>query len=89
MARVNITIPDELLAQAKAAGLNISRVSALAVSAELDRRAKIAALDDVLRELDAALGPVSPGEAQEARAWADRVQAQLREVTSRTRALPA
>ena len=89
MARVNITIPDELLAQAKAAGLNVSRVSALAVSAELDRRAKIAALEYVLRELEAALGPVPEEEAQEAREWVDRVQGQLLEGPSPTRVLPA
>lgn len=88
MARVNITIPDELLAQAKAAGLNVSRLSTLAVSAELDRRAKIAALEDVLRELEVALGPVPAGEAEEAREWADRVQSQVLEVAP-TRALPA
>lgn len=89
MARVNLTIPDELLAQARAAGLNVSRVSALALSAELDRQAKIAALEGMLRDLDAAHGPVSPGEAQEAREWADRVQGRLREVGSGTRARPA
>ena len=60
MARVNITIPDDVLHRARAVGLNVSRVATSALSEELDRRAKIAALDDYLRELDVALGAVSP-----------------------------
>jgi post-segregation antitoxin (ccd killing protein) len=73
MARVNITIPDDLLHQVRAAGLNISRVSALALAEELDRRAKIASLDRYLQELDAELGPISEGEQLAAKEWADRV----------------
>lgn len=73
MTRVNITVPDELLAQAKAAGLNVSRVSAAALSQELDRRAKIAALDNYLRELESELGPVAQDDQAEARQWAERV----------------
>ena len=72
MARVNITVPDDLLGRARAAGLNVSRVSASALSEELDRRAKIDALDNYLRELDAELGPVSHEERVAAREWADR-----------------
>lgn len=72
MARVNITVPDELIEQARAAGLNVSRVAGAALAEELDRRAKIAALDDYLRELDAALGPVPADEQAAARDWADR-----------------
>lgn len=71
MARVNITVPGELIEQARAAGLNVSRVAAGALAEELDRRAKIAALDDYLRELDAALGPVPADEQEAAREWAD------------------
>jgi post-segregation antitoxin (ccd killing protein) len=74
IARVNIKVPDELLAHAKAAGLNISGVAASALSAELDRRAKITALEALLREFDADLGPVTDDEAREAREWADGVQ---------------
>jgi hypothetical protein len=73
MARVNITIPDDLLHQARAAGLNVSRVSALALAEELDRCAKIAALDRYLRELDAELGPIPEDEQLAAQEWADRV----------------
>jgi len=71
MARVNITVPDDVLGQARAAGLNVSRIAASALSEELDRLAKIAALDSYLAELEAELGPVSEAERHEARAWAD------------------
>lgn len=73
MARVNITVPDDLLDRARAAGLNVSRLTASALSEELDRRAKIAALDSYLQELEAELGPISSGEQDAAQQWADRV----------------
>jgi len=73
MARVNITVPDDLLGRARAAGLNVSRLSAAALSQELERRAKIAALDSHLRELERELGPVPRDEQVAAREWADRV----------------
>ncbi len=72
MARVNITVPDALLDRARAEGLNVSRVSASALSEELDRRAKIDALDNYLEELDAELGPLSSDEESAAEEWADR-----------------
>jgi hypothetical protein len=72
MARVNITIPDDVLARARGAGLNVSRIATSALSEELDRRAKIDALDDYLRELDVALGPVSAADQAAAREWAAR-----------------
>ena len=71
MARVNITIPDELLEHARTAGLNVSRLAALALAEELDRQAKVAALDAYLAEMDADLGPVPDSELQEATAWVD------------------
>ena len=73
MSRVNITIPDELLQRARAAGLNVSSLAAAALLDELDRRTKITELDTYLRQLDAELGAVSEDERQAARAWADRV----------------
>ena len=73
MARVNITVPDELLERARAAGLNVSRLSATALSEELDRRDKIVALDTYLQDLDVELGPVSGDEQVAAQEWADRV----------------
>jgi len=77
MARVNITIPDELLEHARAAGLNVSRFAAAALVEELDRRAKVAALDAYLAEMDAELGPVPDAEREEAAAWADGLMAGL------------
>lgn len=71
MARVNITIPDDLLEHARTAGLNVSRLAAAALVEELDRRAKVAALDAYLAEMDAEFGPVPDAELQEAAAWAD------------------
>jgi len=73
MARVNITVPDELLQQARAAGLNVSRLAASALSEELDRRAKIAELDAYLAELDAELGPLGDEEITAAREWAEQL----------------
>jgi hypothetical protein len=75
MARVNITVPDELLEHARVAGLNVSRVAAAALAEELDRLAKIAALDAYLAEMDAELGPVPEADRQEAAIWADGLEA--------------
>ncbi len=76
MTRVNISMPEELFGQARSAGLNISQVAQRAVGAELDRLAKISALDAYLAELDAELGPVSDAAQVEASDWADRVLGQ-------------
>lgn len=73
MARVNITMPDELHALAKRAGLNISQVAQQAVAAELARQAKVAELDAYLAELDAEMGPISDRDRAEAKEWADKV----------------
>lgn len=73
MARVNISISDQLLKHAKAAGLNISQVAARAISDELNRRSKLAQFDAYLAEMDAELGPLDPQKAAEAEEWADRV----------------
>jgi post-segregation antitoxin (ccd killing protein) len=73
MARVNITVPDDLLGRAKAAGLNVSRLAAAALAAELERRAKVAELDAYLADLDAELGSIPQQESVAAREWADQV----------------
>jgi hypothetical protein len=73
MARVNITVPDDLLTRARAAGVNVSGVATAALADELDRLAKIDELDAYLAHLKTELGPVSDDEAAAARAWADRV----------------
>ncbi len=70
---MNITLPDELLDQARAAGLNVFRLAAAALAEEIDRRAKLAGLDAYLAGLDAELGPVPQGELDAARQWADAV----------------
>ena len=75
MSRVNITVPDDVAAQARAAGLNVSRVATAALVEELDRRAKTKALDAYLLQLENKLGSVSAHEQADAVAWADRVLA--------------
>ncbi len=73
MARVNITVPDDVVARARQAGMNVSRVATTALIEELDRRSKVDALDIYLAELESELGPIGPEEAAAATAWADRV----------------
>jgi post-segregation antitoxin (ccd killing protein) len=73
MARVNITVPDELLARARLADLNVSRVASAALAEELDRLAKIAALDEYLASLNQELGPPSEEELSAARVWVDEL----------------
>lgn len=75
MARVNITVPDDVVAAARAAGLNVSRLATAALTDELDRLAKIDALDAYLAELEAELGPPTPEEIGEAARWAERFDA--------------
>jgi post-segregation antitoxin (ccd killing protein) len=72
MARVNITMPDDLHAHARAAGLNVSQLAQRAVADELNRQAKIAELDAYLAELEDQLGPTSDAERAEAKAWAGK-----------------
>ena len=71
MSRVNITVPDEVIIRAKAAGLNVSRVATSALVEELDRLSKIDALDAYLAELERELGPISTEEDAAAVAWVD------------------
>ena len=72
MARVNVTMPDDLHARAKQAHLNISQLAQRAIADELNRIAKLAELDAYLSELEAELGPTSDTDRAEARAWADK-----------------
>jgi post-segregation antitoxin (ccd killing protein) len=85
MSRVNITVPDELLQRARAAGLNVSRLAAAAIAEELERRVKVTELDTYLRQLEAELGPVPEDERRAARTWAD----QFDEARARGSARPA
>lgn len=73
MARVNITIPDELVDEARKQGLNVSRLASSAVAFELDRLRKIAMLDVYLADMEAELGPISAEEQAKADEWVDRV----------------
>ena len=70
MARVNITVPDDLVAEAKARGWNISRMTTQALRDELERQRKIEELDRYLAQLDDELGPIPQEELDEAEAWA-------------------
>ena len=72
MARVNITMPEDLYDRAKRAGLNVSQLTQRAVTEELTRLVKIAELDSYLAELEAELGPVPEQERVDAQAWADK-----------------
>ncbi|MBO0748025.1 MAG: type II toxin-antitoxin system CcdA family antitoxin [Acidimicrobiaceae bacterium] len=56
MGDVTITVPDELLYRARQAGLNLSRVTAIAIIEELRRQEDLAALDAFVDEIDAGLG---------------------------------
>ena len=73
MARVNITVPDDIVTAARSSGLNVSRLATAALVEELDRRAKIHALDEYLAELEMELGPVSASDQAKAAEWANRV----------------
>ena len=73
MARVNITVPDELLSRVKTAGLNVSRLASAALAEELERLAKVAELDAYLSELDTELRPLPDHESAAAREWVDKV----------------
>ena len=73
MSRLNITVPDDVATEARAAGLNVSRVATMALVEELDRRAKIRALDEYLSQLDDELGPITAEEKAKAAAWVERM----------------
>lgn len=70
-----MSIPDDLIEQARALGLNVSRLASSAIEAELSRRLKIAELEAYLAELDAELGPPTEEATAAAEAWVDRLVA--------------
>lgn len=49
MARVNIYLPNDLAEEAKAAGLNVSGITQVALRAELEKRRVSDWLDEILR----------------------------------------
>lgn len=73
MARVNISLPDEIYRRAKEAGLNVSQLARRAITQELSDRAKIAGAYEYLAEMEGDHGPLTPDEIADARAWADDV----------------
>lgn len=73
MASASTTDPYDLLQSARSAGPDASQLSADGLAEDVDRRAKIAEMDDYLRELDARLGPTPDEERSAARKWADGV----------------
>lgn len=75
MARRNISLPDDLDAQARSARLNVSALAQRAVADELDRRERMAALDAWLDELDAVHGAPSAKARARAEAWLDSATA--------------
>jgi Post-segregation antitoxin CcdA len=72
MSRVNITVPDDIAAEARVAGLNVSRIATAALIEELERRSKIRALDEYLARLEVEMGPIPLDEQAAAASWADR-----------------
>jgi post-segregation antitoxin (ccd killing protein) len=75
MARVNISLPDELYRQAKEAGLNISGLARKAIATELDDRAKIAAAYELVDEMEREFGSPTAEELAEAKKRVDRILA--------------
>lgn len=73
MARVNISMPEDMHRRAKELGLNISQLAQKAVARELEDEALRAKADEYLAELEAENGPITPEEKAEADEWARRV----------------
>lgn len=73
MTRINITVPDEVVARARAAGSNVSQATASALTAELDRRAKVAELDAYLAGSAIEDGPVYAADREVAERWAGQL----------------
>ncbi|MGL4175300.1 MAG: type II toxin-antitoxin system CcdA family antitoxin [Dermatophilaceae bacterium] len=71
MARVNVSVPDEVIARAHDAGVNVSRVATSALEHELERLARVALLDAYLADLDERHGPVPDADLDAARSWLD------------------
>jgi len=71
MTRVNVSIPDEVVLAAKAAGLNVSRLATAALVEALERFDKVADLDRYLTSLDEQVGLIGDSELVSASAWAD------------------
>lgn len=74
--KITVTVDEELVASVQALGAeSLSSVVNRALAAEVERRARAAALGRVLAEWDAALGPVSDEAASAAAAAFDDLDA--------------
>lgn len=73
MARVNITVPDDVLTRARDHGLNVSGLATAALRNELERLDKVAGFERMMAEIDAEMGPRDPQEIEDARRWAEDV----------------
>ena len=71
MARVRVSVPDDLLGRARLAGVRLSDLVTVALEDELRRREKLQAMDEFLASLADDLGPVPAEEAAAARHWAE------------------
>jgi post-segregation antitoxin (ccd killing protein) len=71
MARVNVSIPDDVIERARAGGLNVSRIATAALEEALEKQLKIAMVDEYLAELEAELGPIPQADLDRAQAWLD------------------
>lgn len=90
MARRNISLPDDLDAQARTARLNVSALAQRAIAEELDRRQRMVALDMWLDELDATYGVPSSKARAKAQGWFDSVTSvEPRRGSARTTTPPA
>ncbi len=73
MARVNITVPDAVLARAREAGMNVSRLATAALEDELLKLDKVAELDRYVAELEEEQGPISEADRIAAEKWGDAI----------------
>jgi post-segregation antitoxin (ccd killing protein) len=73
MARVRISLPDELLAAARAAHLDISALTTAALAAELERRDKIVQMSRAIALIEEDLDPLTPEQRAQGKQWADGV----------------
>lgn len=85
MARVNVYLPDDLLASAKEADLPVSELTQAAVREALARRDRLEALERFIGGLAETQGQATEDEISEAEAWAESVVAAASASGKRTR----
>ena len=71
MARVNVSIPDDVIERAREAGLNVSRLATSALEEALEKQVKVELAKQYLAELEAELGPIPQEDLDRAAAWLD------------------